>query len=50
MPPCARLRPPLQELQSVQKGKRLKGFEAIRGVHLTDEPFRWGILKCVKKG
>ncbi|KAL4444107.1 hypothetical protein ABPG75_011844 [Micractinium tetrahymenae] len=29
----------LQELQSVQKGKRLKGFEAIRGVHLTNEPF-----------
>ncbi|PSC75938.1 acetyl-synthetase [Micractinium conductrix] len=29
----------LQELAAVQKGKKLKGFEAIKGVHLSEEHF-----------
>lgn len=28
-----------QELAATQKAKKLKGFEAIKGVHLFDEHF-----------
>lgn len=45
--PSLRYRPPLsQELSATNKAKKLKGFEAIRGVHLESEQFRWACVCC----
>ena len=35
----------MEKLIETGKGKRLKGFELVKGVHLEPEPFS-GVLSC----